>query len=116
MWLLDVNLPNGLIRLLQSYAILCDTTARRGWRALTNGALAEAAFREGFRVILTRDRLFATSARGVLAALPELAIVVVTLPQAREEAYLAEFQTRWRRKRIEAIAGAVVEWPSASAT
>ena len=111
MWLLDVNLPNGLIRLLQSYGIPCDTTARRGWRDLTNGALAEAAFREGFRVILTRDRLFGTSARGALAALPELAIVVVTLPQAREEAYLAEFETRWRRKRIEPIAGAIVEWP-----
>jgi len=97
MWLLDVNLPNGLIRLLQSYGIPCDATARRGWRDLTNGALAGAAFREGFRVILTRDRLFGTSARGALAALPELAIVVVTLPQAREEAYLAEFETRWSR-------------------
>jgi hypothetical protein len=60
MWLLDVNLPNGLIRLLQGYEIPCATTARRGWRDLTNGALAEAAFREGFRVILTRDCLFGT--------------------------------------------------------
>ena len=110
MWLLDVNLPNGLSRLLQSYGISCDA-ARRGWRDLTNGALAEAAFRGGFRVILTRDRLFGVSARGTLAELPELAIVVVTVPQAREEAYLAEFETRWRRKRIEPIAGAVVEWP-----
>ncbi len=111
MWLLDVNLPNGLIRLLQSYGIPCATTALRGWRDLTNGALAEAAFREGFRVILTRDRLFGTSARGALAALPELAIVVATLPQAREEAYLVEFETRWRRKRIEPIAEAVGDWP-----
>jgi hypothetical protein len=59
---------------------------------------------------LTRDRLFGTSARRALAALPELAIVVVTLPQAREEAYLAEFETRWRRQPIEPVAGAVVEW------
>ena len=87
MWLLDVNLPNGVIQLLRGYGIACDATARRGWRVLTNGALAEAAFREGFRVILTRDRRFGTSARGVLAARPELAVVVVTLPQAREEAY-----------------------------
>jgi len=84
MWLLDVNLPNGLARVLECYGIPCDTAAQRGWRDLTNGALADAAFREGFRV---------------------------TLPQAREEAYLAEFETRWRRKRIEPIAGAVVEWP-----
>jgi hypothetical protein len=111
MWLLDVNLPNGLVRLLHGYGISCDTTARRDWRDLTNGALAEAAFREGFRVILTRDRLFGTSARRALAALPELAIVVVTLPQAREEAYLAEFQIWWRRAPIKPLAGAVVEWP-----
>ena len=90
MWLLDVNLPNGLTRLLHGYGISCDTTAR---------------------VILTRDRLFGTSARRALAALPELAIVIVTLPQAREEAYLAEFEARWRGKPIEPIAGAVVEWP-----
>lgn len=111
MWLLDVNLPNGLGQLLRGYGISCDTAARRDWRDLTNGALADIAFREGFRVILTRDRLFGTSARQALAALPELAIVVVTLPQAREEAYLAEFETRWRRKPIEPVAGAVVEWP-----
>lgn len=111
MWLLDVNLPNGLTRLLHGYGIACETTARRGWRDLTNGALAEAALREGFRVILTRDRLFGTSARRALAALPELAIVVVTLPQAREEAYLAEFQKCWHRTPIAPVAGAVVEWP-----
>ena len=58
MWLLDVNLPSGLAPLLHSYGIACDTTARRGWRDLTNGELAHRAFREGFRVILTRDRLF----------------------------------------------------------
>jgi len=96
MWLLDVNLPTGLARLLQGYGVACDTTARRGWRDPTNGTLAEAAFREGFRVILTRDRLFAKSAREAMAALPEMAIVVVTLPQAREAAYLAEFGARWR--------------------
>ena len=111
MWLLDVNLPNGLVSLLHGYGISCDTAARRDWRDLTNGALADAAFREGFRVILTRDRLFGMSAHRVLVALPGLAIVVVTLPQAREEAYLGEFEMQWRRKPIEAVAGAVVEWP-----
>jgi hypothetical protein len=111
MWLLDVNLPTGLARLLDRLEIPCDTAVRRGWRSLTNGALAEAAYRAGFRVILTRDRLFGTSTGRVLAALPELGIVVVTLPQAREAAYLAEFETQWRRKPIEPVAGAVVEWP-----
>ena len=111
MWLLDVNLPNGLTRLRHGYGISCDTTARREWRDLTNGALADAAFRDGFRVILTRDRLYGASARRALAPLPELAIVIVTLPQAREEAYLAEFEARWRDQPIEPVAGAVVEWP-----
>jgi len=45
----------------------------------------------------------------VLAALPEFAIVVLTLPQAREKPYLAEFEMQWRRKPIEPVAGAVVE-------
>ena len=111
MWLLDVNLPNGLVGVLHGHGISCDTAARRDWRELTNGALADAAFREGFRVLLTRDRLFGTSARRVLAELPELAIVLMTLPQAREEAYLAEFELRWRGKPIQPVAGAVVEWP-----
>ena len=77
MWLLDVNLPTGLLALLRGYSISCDTTANRGWRDLTNGLLAEAAFRAGFRVILTRDRLFGESASRALGGLPELAVVVV---------------------------------------
>src|SRR2546422_3838671 len=51
----------------------------RGWRELTNGALAQAASRAGFRVLLTRDRRFGASAGSTLEALPELAIVIVTL-------------------------------------
>jgi hypothetical protein len=111
MWLLDVNLPNSLVGALDRYGILCDTAARRGWRELTNGALAEAAFREGFRAILTRDRLFGTSARRTLLDLPEPWIVIVTLPQTREETYLPEFEQRWRRRPIQPVAGQVIEWP-----
>ncbi len=65
----------------------------RGWRELTNGALAQAASREGFRVLLTRDRRFGASAGSTLKALPELAIVIVTLSQVREAAYLSAFRT-----------------------
>src|SRR5438309_1313490 len=66
MWLLDVNLPTGLLALLRGYSITCDTTANRGWRDLTNGLLAETAFAAGFHVILTRDRLFGESASRAL--------------------------------------------------
>ncbi|TMA39844.1 MAG: hypothetical protein E6J79_01990 [Deltaproteobacteria bacterium] len=92
MWLLDVNLPTGLLALLRSYSITCDTTANRGWRDLTNGLLAETAFAAGFHVILTRDRLFGESASRALRGLPEFAVVVVTLPQARAATYLSEFR------------------------
>jgi predicted nuclease of predicted toxin-antitoxin system len=95
MWLLDVNLPTALTRLLREYGIVAETTAQRGWRELTNGALAEMASRDGFRVLLTRDRRFGASAGNTLAALPELAIVVLTLAQAREAAYLSAFAAAW---------------------
>ena len=111
MWLLDVNLPTDLLALLRGYGITCDTTANRGWRDLTNGLLAEAAFGAGFRVILTRDRLFGESAARALRALPELAIVVVALPQARAAIYLAEFRKHWERQPIIPMAGGIAEWP-----
>ena len=57
MWLLDVNLPNGLLKKLEKLGIKAETTAYRGWRNLGNGKLSEAAFGAGFKVILTRDRL-----------------------------------------------------------
>ncbi len=111
MWLLDVNLPTALTRLLHRYAIIAETTAGRSWRDLTNGMLAQTASREGFRVLLTRDRRFGTSARSALEALPELAVVIVTLPQVREAAYLSAFDVAWHRRPIEPVAGAIIEWP-----
>ncbi len=94
MWLLDVNLPTALLGVLRSRGIDCDTAASRGWRDLTNGLLAEAAFRAGFRVILTRDRGFGESAARALRLLPELAVVVLTVAQARA----AAFEAASRRK------------------
>jgi predicted nuclease of predicted toxin-antitoxin system len=111
MWLLDVNLPTGLLEVLRGYGIDGDSTANRGWRDLTNGLLAETAFRAGFRVILTRDRLFGESATRALQALPELAVVIVTLPQARAPAYLAEFRSRWAQRPITPVAGRIIDWP-----
>lgn len=111
MWLLDVNLPTALIGLLRGYGIAAETTAERGWRELTNGALAQVAAREGFRTLLTPDRRFGVAVRGVLDALPDLAIVVVTLSQVRETAYLSSFDQAWRRRPIEPVAGTIIEWP-----
>jgi hypothetical protein len=111
MWLLDVNLPSVLQGVLCSYGIDCDTAVARGWRALTNGTLAETAYREGFRVILTRDRGFGDSAASPRALLSDLAIVIVTLPQARGAVYVAEFKSQWALRSIEPQAGRVVVWP-----
>jgi predicted nuclease of predicted toxin-antitoxin system len=111
MWLLEVNLPTALTRLLREYGIVAETTAQRGWRELTNGPLAEMASRDGFRVLLTRDRRFGASAGNTLAALPELAIVVLTLAQAREAAYLSAFAAAWQRRPIAPVAGAIIDWP-----
>jgi len=111
MWLLDVNLPTALTRLLQTYGVTAETTAARGWRDLTNGALAEAATRQGFAVVLTPDRRFGASARDALTGLTNLAIVIVTLPQAREAAYLAAFASAWQRNPIKPAAGAIIDWP-----
>jgi hypothetical protein len=111
MWLLDVNLPTALARLLRRFGLLAETAVERGWAGLTNGALAEMALLQGFRVLLTRDRRFAASAVSNPEALRELAIVIVRLPQAREAPYLAEFESAWRRQPIEPINGAAIEWP-----
>ena len=74
------------------------TAASRGWRDLTNGLLAEAAFRAGFRVILTRDRGFGESAAKALRSLPELAVVGLTVPQARAAVFVAEVEARWQAR------------------
>src|SRR5207247_11165781 len=112
MWLLDVNLPTALAALLHEYDVLAETAAGRGWRTLTNGVLAQTATQAGFRVLLTRDTGFRVSAPRVLAALPEFAAVLVTIPQAREAAYLTAFAEAWRLEPIRPVAGAVIEWPS----
>jgi hypothetical protein len=111
MWLLDVNLPTALTGLLGRYGIFAETAAARGWRELTNGELAQAAFRAGFRALLTRDRQFGTAAGRIIETLPELAIVIVKLPQSREAAYLAAFDGAWRARTIDPIPGAITEWP-----
>ncbi|MGK5090188.1 hypothetical protein WDW86_21780 [Bdellovibrionota bacterium FG-2] len=111
MWLLDVNLPNGLRRVLQALGQESETTAFRGWRDLGNGKLAEAAFSSGFRAILTRDRLFGESAGRALKTYPELAVIVLRIAQSREAAYLTEFERQWAIQPIRPIPGQITEWP-----
>jgi hypothetical protein len=97
--------------LLKFFGFESETTAFRGWRDLSNGKLAEAAFMAGFRAILTRDRLFGESAGKALKTYPELAVVVLRLPQSREAAFLVEFKAQWAKKPICPIPGQILEWP-----
>ena len=111
MWLLDVNLPNGLLKKLQTLGIKAETTVYRGWRNLGNGKLAEAAFSAGFKVILTRDRLFGESAGKALKKFPELAIVVLNIPQSKEANFLQAFEDSWNKLPIQPVHGSLIEWP-----
>ena len=111
MWLLDVNLPNGLLKKLQELGMEADTTVNRGWRNLGNGKLSEAAFVAGFRVILTRDRLFGESAGKALKSFPELAVVILNIPQAKEANFLKAFEDAWVTSPIEPSPANVIEWP-----
>lgn len=111
MWLLDVNLPNGLLRSLKTFGVAADTTTQRGWRNLGNGDLAKAAFNAGFKVILTRDRLFGESAGKALKLFPDLAIVILRITQSRESSFLVAFDTAWKQLPITPVPGSVMEWP-----
>ena len=111
MWLLDVNLPNGLIALLRKLGIDAKTSIEMGWRNLSNGDLASAANQKGFKVILTRDRVFGESAGKALKNFPDLAVVILLIPQSRQLVYLKEFERCWTRSPIAPKAGSVIEWP-----
>jgi len=88
----------------------CDTTANRGWRDLTNGLLTEAAFGVG----LPRDPDPRPTLRRVgeprPGSLPELAVVVFTLPQAPRRHLPIRVQSMLGAAPIEPTAGSVIEW------
>ena len=111
MWLLDVNLPNGLLKKLEKLGIKAETTAYRGWRNLGNGKLSEAAFGAGFKVILTRDRLFGESAGKALKSFPELSVVILNSPQSKGASFLQAFEDFWIQSPIRPVLGSVIEWP-----
>jgi predicted nuclease of predicted toxin-antitoxin system len=114
MWLLDVNLPNGLRSVLLDLGFESHTTVHQGWRNLGNGELSKAAVTAGFRVILTRDRLFGESAAKALQMYPQLCVVILKIPQSKAESYLASFKNHWEKNPILIVSGTVIEWPSAT--
>ena len=113
MWLLDANVDVHLAAVLKEFGFPCQTTASRGWKALSNGDLVAAAAAAGFRCLLTRDQLFGESASRVLKSFPEFAVVVVTLPQQRWEHYRERFWEAWAESPIQPVPGRLVRWPEA---
>jgi hypothetical protein len=111
MWLLDVNMPKKIGVLLGELGVVAHTAEDRGWGGLTNGALVEAANQAGFRVVLTRDRLFSESAARTLKLFPEFCVVLVTIPQLRGAEFLDRFNSAWKRSPIRPVAGQLLHWP-----
>jgi predicted nuclease of predicted toxin-antitoxin system len=112
MWLLDVNMPRRLTSLLRELGIESATAQSRGWDSLSNGKLLDAAAAAGFSCLLTRDRLFGESASRTLKRFREFAIVLVTLQQLRERAFLDAFRDAWHTHAMSPIPGRITSWPS----
>ena len=110
-WLLEVNVPVGLIPALKSYGVQADTAAAQGWEQLINGRLLEAGSNSGFTTILTRDRRFGESAARSLKRFPSIAVVLITLRQAPAPEFLSAFDIAWLNSPMSPIAGSVVLWP-----
>ena len=111
MWLLDVNLPKRIAKLLGEFGIEARCADDQGWGGLTNGALVEVAQQAGFRCILTRDRLFSESAARALKQFPEFCVVLVSIPQLRGPAFLEQFRNAWLRNQIRPVPGQLLHWP-----
>src|SRR5260221_6432868 len=111
MSLLDANLPTKLVGVLQEYGIRTESTESRGWKALTNGQLVEAAIQGGFTAVLTRDRLFGEAAARALKQAPQFAVVLIRLPQLRGPEFLDHFRNARKREPIRPEPGRLVSWP-----
>lgn len=111
MWLLDANLDIHLVELLRDLGVECESAQDRGWKALKNGELVAAAANAGFTTLVTRDRLFAESAARAWRTWPDLAVVLVTLPQAKSDRYLESFRAAWMIAHIRPVPGRIVVWP-----
>ena len=111
MWLLDVNVDVELVEVLSAFGIAAKSTIGLGWRHLVNGELVKTALENSYTCILTRDGLFGESAARVLKAYPEIAVVIITLPQRRREQYIAAFKDAWQKTPIKPATGKIIQWP-----
>jgi predicted nuclease of predicted toxin-antitoxin system len=111
-WILDTNVPFLLREFLISKGIPCATAQEHGWGELKNGELVRATFDSNFRVIVTRDKLFRESANRTLKHLPEVSIVLLSLPQLKENELRQLLDATWQTQNIIPIAGKLIIWPA----
>lgn len=111
MWLLDANLDIRIAAILEEFGIASRTAESLGWKELSNGALVSAAVSAGFLCVLTRDSLFAESARRALRRHPEFAVVLVRLPQRKWPEFGETFRRAWEVTAITPVPGKVLSWP-----
>src|SRR5579871_425089 len=115
MWLLDANMPVVIADVLWTeLGIEADTTESRGWKALKNGDLVEAAVLAGFTVVLTRDRSFSEAAVRALRRFPQFAVVLVQIAQQRGPQFADEFRRAWAEQPIVPLPGQRIVWPAQS--
>jgi hypothetical protein len=100
-----------LVSLLEELGIAAETASGRGWRALSNGDLVEAAADAGFDCLLTRDQLFGESAARAMRLFPRFAVVVVGIPQQPWREYRKAFLVEWTKRRIDPAYGQLTYWP-----
>jgi hypothetical protein len=112
MWLLDANMDVHLVAVLADYQITCETAGNRGWKALSNGDLVQAAVDAGFSCLLTRDQLFGESASRALKRFPDFAVVVINVPQQPWPKYREQFIALWTECPIVPAAGRLIHWPT----
>jgi predicted nuclease of predicted toxin-antitoxin system len=111
MLLLDHNLPHQLRELLADFGIEAETARYRGWAELRNGELTLTSYQAGFRTILTRDVGFATSASKSISKVPEMAIIIVRIPQRSWREYAEAFRSAWTQAPFRPVPGQVIWWP-----
>ena len=79
---------------------------------MQNGELLSTASHAGFTCILTRDILFAKSAHKEMMKLPDMAIVLITIPQYKRKRYTKKFLKYWQDNPISPTQGKIIYWPS----
>lgn len=106
-----MNVPAKVGAFLSRRGIVCARTDRQGWTHLKNSELVEAAVQQGFQCLLTRDKMFGESATRSLKGHTGFAVVLLSLRQAREPEYLAEFEKQSDKSVIQPIPGKMIIWP-----